>query len=87
MGRWMSPDPINLTNERLMNPTNTLNKYAYGANNPLKYVDQDGKDITLYYRAPSGGVADFGHLMVGVLNLDCSACLVVVGRAGSILQV
>jgi len=70
MGRWMSPDPINLTNERLMNPTNTLNKYAYGANNPLKYVDQDGKDITLYYRAPSGGVADFGHLMVGVLNQD-----------------
>jgi len=70
MGRWMSPDPINLTNERLMNPTNTLNKYAYGANNPLKYVDKDGKDITLYYRAPSGGSTDFGHVMLGVLNQD-----------------
>ena len=68
MGRWMSPDPINLTNARLMNPTNTLNKYAYGANNPLKYVDPDGKDITIYYRAPSGGVTDFGHVMLGVLN-------------------
>jgi len=66
----MSPDPINLSNERLMNPTNTLNKYAYGANNPLKYVDKDGKDITIYYRAPSGGVADFGHVMLGVLNQD-----------------
>ncbi len=67
MGRWMSPDPINLTNARLMNPANTLNKYAYGANNPLKYVDPDGKDITLYYRAPSGGATDFGHVMLGVL--------------------
>jgi RHS repeat-associated protein len=67
-GRWMSPDPINLTNARLMNPANTLNKYAYGANNPLKYVDPDGKDITIYYRAPTGGVTDFGHVMLGVLN-------------------
>ena len=41
MGRFMSPDPINLTEDRLLNPSNTLNKYAYGANNPLKYVDHD----------------------------------------------
>ena len=72
-GRWLSPDPINLTNARLMNPANTLNKYAYGANNPLKYVDEDGKDITIYYRAPSGGIRDFGHVMVGVLNQDTGA--------------
>src|SRR5271170_2289856 len=39
MGRFMSPDPLNLTEDRLMNPWNTLNKYAYGANNPLKYID------------------------------------------------
>jgi hypothetical protein len=32
----MSPDPINLTSARLVNPTNTLNKYVYGGNNPLK---------------------------------------------------
>ena len=25
MGRWISPDPINLTNARLVNPANTLN--------------------------------------------------------------
>jgi RHS repeat-associated protein len=36
MGRWMSPDPINLTNARILNPANTLNKYAYGGNNPLR---------------------------------------------------
>jgi hypothetical protein len=27
-------DPINLTEERLLNPANTLNKYVYGGNNP-----------------------------------------------------
>jgi hypothetical protein len=66
----MSPDPINLTNARAMNPANTLNKYVYGGINPLKYVDPDGKDITVYYRAPSGGTTDFGHVMLGVLNQD-----------------
>ena len=49
MGRWMSPDLVNVTEERLMNPSSTLNKYAYGANNPLKYVDPDGQDITYFY--------------------------------------
>jgi len=41
MGRWMSPDAINLTDERIFNPANTLNKYGYGGNNPLKYLDPD----------------------------------------------
>ncbi len=49
MGRWMSPDAINLTDERVFNPANTLNKYVYGGNNPLKYVDPDGRDITVFY--------------------------------------
>ena len=49
MGRFMSPDPINLTARRLVNPSNTLNKYAYAANNPIKYVDPNGKDITIFY--------------------------------------
>ena len=29
-GRWTSPDAINLTDERIINPSNTLNKYIYG---------------------------------------------------------
>jgi RHS repeat-associated protein len=68
MGRWMSPDPINLTRARLVNPSNTLNKYAYAANNPLKYIDRDGEDITIFYRPPSGASNDFGHIMIGALN-------------------
>jgi RHS repeat-associated protein len=48
MGRFFSPDPINLTSARLLNPANRLNKYAYAANNPLKYVDKDGNDIIVF---------------------------------------
>jgi RHS repeat-associated protein len=49
LGRWMTPDAINLTDERIFNPANTLNKYIYGGNNPLKYIDPDGRDITVFY--------------------------------------
>jgi RHS repeat-associated protein len=67
-GRFTSPDVINLTSARLLNPSNTLNKYVYAANNPLTYVDPDGLDITLYYRPPSGAPMDFGHVFLGALN-------------------
>ncbi len=65
LGRWASPDPINLTNARIANPTNTLNKYVYGGNNPLKYVDRDGKDITIFYEPE-----DYGHVFLAVVNPD-----------------
>lgn len=63
-GRFTSPDAVNLTNERILNPSNTLNKYVYGGNNPLKYVDPDGRDITVFYETgfPTG------HIMVAAVN-------------------
>jgi RHS repeat-associated protein len=67
-GRWTSPDRINLTRERLLNPSNTLNKYIYGGNNPLKFIDRDGEDITIFYRPPNGSALDFGHIFLGALN-------------------
>jgi RHS repeat-associated protein len=66
IGRWMSPDTINVTDERVVNPANTLNKYIYGGNNPLKYFDPDGKDITFFY--DRGGIA--GHAILFVYNQD-----------------
>jgi RHS repeat-associated protein len=66
-GRWTSPDLINITNARIFNPSNTLNKYVYAANNPLKYVDADGEDITIFYRQPAGR-GDFGHVFVAAVN-------------------
>ena len=68
MGRWLAPDPINLTSARLESPSSTLNKYAYAADNPLKYLDRDGEDITVFYRPSGSGVTDFGHIFLAVLN-------------------
>jgi hypothetical protein len=56
MGRWLSPDVVNVTEGRMMNPSSTLNKYAYAANNPLKYVDPDGQDIVLYFENGAPGL-------------------------------
>jgi RHS repeat-associated protein len=64
MGRWMSPDRVTVTDERILNPANTLNLYAYGANNPLKYVDPDGQDITYFY--DQAGTA--GHAVLFAYN-------------------
>ena len=69
LGRFLSPDVINLTNDRLMSPSTTLNKYVYAADNPLRYVDPDGKDITIFYRPPNCTFCeDFGHVYLGALN-------------------
>ncbi len=62
-GRWSSPDALNLTDERVLNPSNTLNKYVYGGNNPLKYVDPDGNDITIFYESPSLFPPGAGHIL------------------------
>src|SRR5437016_10793540 len=45
-GRFTSPDPIWITKERLLDPQR-LDLYAYGRNNPFRYVDRDGMDVTL----------------------------------------
>jgi RHS repeat-associated protein len=42
MGRFMSPDPVIITPERLANPQQ-LNLYAYVANNPLRFIDPTGE--------------------------------------------
>ena len=42
LGRFMSPDPVVITTERLKNPQQ-LNLYAYVANNPLRFIDPTGE--------------------------------------------
>lgn len=71
IGRFTSTDAINLTEDRLVSPGTTLNKYVYAGDNPLKYVDPDGKDITIFYRAPSCTLCtDFGHVYIAAFNQD-----------------
>jgi len=63
-GRWTSPDMVNLTEERVVSPSNTLNKYVYGGNDLMLLVDLDGRDTALYY------IHGFptGHLMLAADN-------------------
>src|SRR6266853_630779 len=66
LGRWMSPDRLNVTDDRLEIPSNTLNKYVYGANNPFRFVDLDGRDIVALYNPPHGFRP--GHFMLFANN-------------------
>jgi RHS repeat-associated protein len=68
MARFLSSDPIRITSKRLVNPGSRLNLYSYGANNPMLYVDPTGRDVTFFYRAPSGGQQDAGHFFMAVTN-------------------
>lgn len=38
-----------------------MNKYVYGANNPLSLVDLDGRDVTALFAPPQGLLP--GHFM------------------------
>ena len=57
-GRFVAPDPVRAVDEKtskaneklLLNPQR-LNTYAYGLNNPYRYVDQDGKHPLLLLAA------------------------------------
>jgi RHS repeat-associated protein len=61
-GRWSSPDRMNVTDDRLLSPSSTLNKYAYAANNPLRFKDLDGRDVVALLE-PSHGLSA-GHFML-----------------------
>jgi RHS repeat-associated protein len=45
-GRWTSPDPKAISRQRLNDPQQ-WNMYSYARNNPLQFVDPDGKELRL----------------------------------------
>jgi len=60
-GRFLSVDP-HAANYPSISP------YAYSLNNPVKYLDPDGKDAFLYTWAPKG--KDVGHSAIGTQIRD-----------------
>ena len=46
VGRFTTTDPVYTWQENILDPQR-WNRYAYGRNNPLRYVDPDGKEIAL----------------------------------------
>ena len=45
IGRWISPDPASMPSDLRLNDPQSFNPYVYCRNNPLKYIDPDGRRI------------------------------------------
>ena len=68
IGRFTTTDPVYDWKENLVDPQR-WNRYAYGRNNPLRYVDPDGKDVVLVARNNAGGgLTNFGHTALRVFG-------------------
>lgn len=66
MGRFMSPDPVSMTVERLFD-SQLLNLYSYVRNNPLSLTDPTGLDFYLGCDKEANGSCQKveGHLEQG----------------------
>ena len=69
MGRFTGVDPIWVKIDRIVDPQR-LNLYAYGRNNPLLFLDPDGRDVTIG-RCSIGSAQDcFNQLQAGLTKQD-----------------
>ena len=66
IGRFVSPDPVEITPGRLRDPQQ-LNLYSYVRNNPLRFVDPDGEILQL-----SGDVNEAQAQLCDIIGGDCS---------------
>jgi RHS repeat-associated protein len=64
VGRFTTVDPELNVKDALVDPQR-WNRYAYARNNPLKYVDPDGRDIAVIENHATSG-NPFGHTAVAI---------------------
>lgn len=73
LGRWMSPDPKQ-SSAHATDPQ-SWNRYGYTNNNPLIFIDPDGKEkqLAVYVEQPvpgtrqiREGLGDYGHSFIGL---------------------
>ncbi|GAA5784049.1 RHS repeat domain-containing protein [Chitiniphilus shinanonensis] len=68
LGRFMAMDPVDWVEE---SPVHSFNRYAYANNNPLRYIDPDGR-----FAAGTAEQALEPHAaMLGATGQSCSACV------------
>jgi len=83
VGRFTSVDPIHVTKDRIVDPQQ-FNLYAYTRNNPMKYVDPDGR----YFVGTDGKRVEFtinkGQITVGAnASVDLKRMTGLVSASGS----
>ncbi len=67
IGRFTTVDPVYNWNANLLDPQR-WNRYAYGRNNPLRYVDPNGEDV---FDIAGGAINAFGsNLVLGAGRYD-----------------
>ena len=77
-GRFTSPDPVWITPRRMLDPQE-LNLYAYVRNNPLRYVDPDGKILELAASSEDEARKKWALIQRGLTKQDRSHAQLVVG--------
>ncbi len=62
LGRFSSPDPEDVLPQKVADPQQ-WNKYAYTRNNPMGFVDPDGRRVIVYTET-----GKFGHTFIWINN-------------------
>jgi large repetitive protein len=77
LGRFMGVDPVTFEEDNY----HSFNRYAYGNNNPYKYLDPDGRMAGLILRAVVGVVAFVAERQLATVAVVEAAAVVGLGAA------